>query len=359
MSEKILIVTPNEPETETPKEQKGIETQTADPADSEEPETQTTEIKIDGKDVPGISLPMAGGIAAALALVSVITTLLLQKLIAKKKIKGKQKEKRQDSLNRTDAGACPEQMSKTPNADTVGKLHNVGRRKGQQDSFGVVNIQRGVCAVVADGMGGLADGDKVSQKIVRTMMQDALLIKDSAVEGTKLYSMAAHANREVNQMLGAAGQYRSGSTMIAVLTEGRYFQWISIGDSRIYLFRGNKLIQMNGEHIYERELLLKAVNSRISFAEANADKQRERLTSFIGMGDLRHIDGSLHPVEAQAGDRIILMSDGVFNTLSEQDMAKVFCDTENAVQAAAILEQWVLARNNPKQDNFTAVILEF
>lgn len=347
MSEKIVINTPMEPkEVETPI------------TESTESETLIAEIPQIGNWENGIPIPIAGGIAAALVLVSVIATIFIQKLFAGKKTKEKQEEQKAPSEN-VNSKEYPEQMLKEPNADAVGKLHNVGRRKGQQDSFGVVNVPQGVCAVVADGMGGLADGDKVSQKIVGTMLQDAMTIKDSPIEGTKLYLMAAHANREVNRMLGTAGQYKSGSTLIAVLTERNRFQWISIGDSRIYLFRGNRLVQLNGEHVYERDLLLKAVNGRITFTEANTDTQRDRLASFIGMGELAHIDGSLHPVETQAGDRVILMSDGVFNTLSEQEIAKALSETQNAVQAAAVLEQWVLARNNPKQDNFTAVILEF
>ena len=80
---------------------------------------------------------------------------------------------------------------------------------------------------------------------------------------------------------------------------------------------------------------------------------------FRSMGELKHIDGSLHPVEAQAGDKILLMSDGVFHTLSDPEIGKILSETENAIQAASVLEQQTLARNNPKQDNFTAVILEF
>lgn len=350
MSEKIVINTPMDP--------KEIETPITESTESETQIAEIPKIPQIGDWENGIPIPIAGGIAAALVLVSVIATVFVQKLSAGRKTKEKLKEQKEPSENVNDK-EYPEQMLREPNADVVGKLHNVGRRKGQQDSFGVVNVPKGVCAVVADGMGGLADGDKVSQKIVGTMLQDAMTIKDSPVEGTKLYSMAAHANREVNRMLGTAGQYKSGSTLIAVLTEGNRFQWISIGDSRIYLFRGNSLVQMNGEHVYERDLLLRAINGRISFTEANTDKQKDRLASFIGMGELAHIDGSLHPVEVQAGDRVILMSDGVFNTLSEQEIAKVLSETQNAVQAAAVLEQWVLARNNPKQDNFTAVILEF
>ena len=308
--------------------------------------------------VPMISLPTVGGIGAALILVSVLATLFIQKLIGKGK---KRKETEIPSKNHGEAASFGNQQKMTlePNAENAGKIHNIGKRNDQQDSFGVVNVPNGVCAVVADGMGGLSDGDKVSQKIVRTILQDALKIKTGAAEGRKLYQMAAHANQEVNKMLGTSGQYKSGSTLVAVLAERDRFQWIAAGDSRIYLFRGNRLLKLNSEHIYEKELLLNAVNNQISFSQAAADKQCGRLTNFIGMGELKYIDGSLHPVETQAGDKIILMSDGVFHTLSEQEICKVLSEAENAVQAAQVMEQWVLGRKNPKQDNFTVVILDF
>ncbi len=241
----------------------------------------------------------------------------------------------------------------------VGRVHNVGSRPSQQDSFGVVTIRNGVFAVVADGMGGLSDGDKVSQKVVLTMMQDASRLKETRPGDRQLYSMLAHANEEVNDMLGASSRYKSGSTVIAVLTQGRSFQWIAVGDSRIYLFRGGRLLQLNVEHTYEKELLLKAVNQQISFAEAETDKQRSSVTSFVGMGELKHVEGSTRAMEMQPGDRLLLMSDGIFNTLSEQEIAAVLSGNADAQEAAAELEEQVLARQNPKQDNFTAVILDY
>ena len=108
-------------------------------------------------------------------------------------------------------------------AGTVGKLHNIGMRSSQQDSLGVTGYSGGLFAVVADGMGGLSDGDKVSQKVVLTMLQDAVKLSGGKTAGM-LWHMTAHANREVNHMLGAANQYKSGSTLIAVLVENGSFQ---------------------------------------------------------------------------------------------------------------------------------------
>lgn len=249
----------------------------------------------------------------------------------------------------------PVQMSGKPTIH-IGKLHHIGKRQNQQDSFGVAQAEAGIFAVVADGMGGLSDGDKVSQKIVRTMLDDASRISSGQLS-SGLFTLAAHANSEINQMLGYERQYQCGSTVIAVLADERQFQWVSVGDSRICLYRGGKLLQINREHIYISELLEKAVNHEITFAEAYRHAKRNSLTSFIGMGELKYVDGSLRPVEVQRGDRILLMSDGVFHTVSEENICAVLKKYPIAEQAAAELEQQVLMAQNPKQDNFTAVLI--
>lgn len=239
----------------------------------------------------------------------------------------------------------------------VGKVHNIGRRSGQQDSLGMTSFDGGTLAIVADGMGGLSDGDRVSQQIVMTMLQDSTILKPGRTENC-LYEMIAHANREVNQMLGAENQYKSGSTVIAALIEPDGFQWATVGDSHIYLYRGNQLLLLNREHVYEAELMQMAVNGRISFQSVKTDKSRSGLTSFIGMGELKYIDGSTKKLTYQTGDWLLLMSDGVFNTLSEAEICRIVQESACAAEAAERMEQAVLAKQNPKQDNFTAILLE-
>ncbi len=240
---------------------------------------------------------------------------------------------------------------------SIGTVHNIGGRSGQQDSYDVINCAVGTLAVVADGMGGLTDGDKVSQKIVATMRSDSARIRPGQTDYA-LCQMVAHANQEVNRMLGAARQYKCGSTLLAVLVENDTMQWITVGDSRICLYRGGNLIQINREHIYCTELLEKAINGKLSFAEALRDPQADRLSSFVGMGDLKHVDICLNRLKLCSGDRILLMSDGVFNTLSNEEISRVLHSSSDATSAAAHLEQKVLQKNAPNQDNFTCVILE-
>lgn len=239
----------------------------------------------------------------------------------------------------------------------VAALHNIGRRSGQQDSFDVVPCAGGLLAVVADGMGGLSDGDKVSKKIVSTFHEDAARVRPGQ-SFDALYQMLAHANQEVNRMLGTSLQGKCGSTLLAVLMEKDRMQWTAVGDSRIYLYRGGSLIQVNREHTYKIDLLERAINGEMSFADLRKDAQLTRLCSYMGMGRIKHVDGSLNTVRLLPGDRVLLMSDGVFNTLSEEEIAGVLSRFDDVEQAAAVLEKKVLEKNSPTQDNFTCVILK-
>lgn len=240
----------------------------------------------------------------------------------------------------------------------VGSLHNIGKRPSQQDSLGVMALQKGVFAVVADGMGGLSDGDQVSQQIVRSMLRDVRENQEASLSD-RLSWMVARANADVNAMLGQTDHYVSGSTLVSVLAEGDCFHWISVGDSKIYLYRSGALIQLNREHIYEADLMLQAVNGGVSFREAREHAKGKSVSSFIGMGELKYIDTPLHPVSAQRGDRIVLSSDGVFNTVSEAEIARILTDYPDPVLAAQELEAAVMRRNHPYQDNFTAIVIAY
>ena len=238
------------------------------------------------------------------------------------------------------------------------KLQNIGARESQQDSFGICAIRGGMFAVVADGMGGLKNGDLVSRKIVKTAIDDC---KDASAEELRgnLLSVLSHVNAEINRMLGTSGTYRSGSTMVAVLAEPRQFRWVSVGDSRIYLYRAGKLLQLNREHNHEAELLLQAVNQKISFQEARNHPKKKSLSSFIGSGTLKYIDEMPRAVSTVRGDMILLCSDGVYNALSDPAIEAILASAQNVEDAARKLEAAIVQRKAPYQDNFTAVLLSY
>ena len=292
------------------------------------------------------------------ALIAVLVASLIISFIQIRRLHGKiQKLKRHpDAKKPVTANTSRDisALSAEPASLTVKDIQNIGKRPSQQDCLGCISVQGGAFAVVADGMGGLSDGDKVSQKVVQTMLQDGAN-RSAAQLSENLLQLVAHANTEVNQMLGYK-TYQSGSTLVAVVAERNSFRWVSIGDSRIYLYRAGGLLQMNREHVFKQELLKKAVNRELTFAEAQSPEEGKKVTSFIGMGEIKYIDQCLHPVRALPGDRLMLCSDGVFNALSEREITSILGSYQDAASAAAAMEAAVLSKNEQYQDNFSAVL---
>ena len=126
----------------------------------------------------------------------------------------------------------------------LGKIHEIGRRKNQQDTLAYSEVadetclkEKGALFIVADGMGGLSDGAEVSSMLAVKMLQffDANDFTDSPSE--KLYEMVMNANEEINLHLGESRIGKSGSTLVTAYIKDDKVYWLSIGDSNIYLYK--------------------------------------------------------------------------------------------------------------------------
>lgn len=245
-----------------------------------------------------------------------------------------------------------------PHIGEVGNVHHMGRRPDQQDAFGVSSLQdegliarKGVLAVLADGMGGLQNSGEIS----RAMVSGALGCFGSMKGGQRqtLIAIAAAANRHA--AAGFAGG-RTGTTFIAAsIFEGK-LDFISIGDSRIVLLRGGALLTLNRLHNYAAELDEAAARGEISFSEADSNGKRASLTSYLGTRSLKAVDIPAGPITLLPGDQVVLMTDGVFGTLSDEEIAAALA--VGAVRGAQTLEEQILSKEKRNQDNFTAIILE-
>ena len=76
----------------------------------------------------------------------------------------------------------------------------------------------------------------------------------------------------------------------------------------------------------------------------------------MGIGELDEIDYNIQPISLKTGDKLLLLSDGVFGTLSEREMTEI-CKLDVGIVES--LKDSVLLKNKPTQDNLTVVLLEF
>ncbi len=241
---------------------------------------------------------------------------------------------------------------------SLGKIHEIGARKEQQDSFSIsdptVRDTLGLLAVVSDGMGGLSGGDKVSQCAVSAIMERFYQLQGSPEQ--VLLLLAERANQAVYRLLGKDGCRKSGATLVMGLLKADRFYYLSIGDSRVSLFRNGRLYTLNREHIYRHELALKAINGQGTWEAMSTHPRAAGLTSYLGMGELKYLDIPAQGLQILPGDKLILMSDGVYNALPEQELAEIL--SAPAPQAAEDLKAAILEKHHAQQDNFTAVLID-
>ena len=208
---------------------------------------------------------------------------------------------------------------------------------------------------VADGMGGLSNGRAVSQALVRCFEEGFLRADPTFGSADLLLQLAIRANAQVNGML--QGQERSGSTLVAAVIRGGLLHFLCVGDSRVYLYRSGGLIQLSREHIFQEELAVRALNREIPGSRVRADRQARALTSYFGIGHIPALDRNDAGIKLISGDKILLASDGVFGTLTDQTLeALMAMEPEAAAQAMA---ERIAAADKRYQDNHTAVILEY
>ena len=247
------------------------------------------------------------------------------------------------------------------NTVVIGNAHHQGARENQQDSFAISDIsnldlcrRHGVFCVLADGMGGMYAGGAVSNLVTQSMLRQFSDDDSPASSDVLLLRMVEDANRLLTQQMD--GMEKGGSTVVAVIIQDGCISWATVGDSRLCLVRGGAMIQINREHSYGIELDERAAKNEISWEEAKMDPQRPSLTSYLGMDRIKLVDRNIRPVRLLPGDRVLLMSDGVFNTLSDDEILATITDDPH--ESAVLLEQSVIGKALPYQDNFTAIILK-
>lgn len=244
----------------------------------------------------------------------------------------------------------------------VATIHRIGKRATQEDAYAASKLQRGVpvspcglLAVVADGMGGLSHGDVLSRLAVKSFMASFSAEQSCANPSHLLMEYLYTANQNINNHLEKERIARAGTTLVAAIIEGGELHYLSVGDSRIYLYRGGGLIQLNREHTYGNRLDRLALQNPGQFGKARSSLHRDAITDYLGMGALRQADLPVRPVRLKPKDKVLLASDGIFSALDEDDVALLM--RFSADKAATVLEQQIEKKKNPDQDNYTAVII--
>ena len=240
-------------------------------------------------------------------------------------------------------------------------LQGIGAREYQVDSFAFSDIfdpemikTKGVLAVIADGMGGLQHGKTASQTAVSVIRQSFSNIDTSASIVDQLNAMVSQAGAKVEAVINGKG----GSTVIIALIFQDKLYFSSLGDSYLYLKRGEWFIRVNRPHNIAAKALADLVErGQTDPKKALIDNDPVALTEFLGKEPVEKIECFVRPLQMHSGDVLLLCTDGVGRTLNEREIRNsLSCDTPARMCSA--LEDRVIAKRQRNQDNYTALVIQ-
>lgn len=241
----------------------------------------------------------------------------------------------------------------------IAHAETVGARAEQQDAADSAPLGTGDGAsllVLADGLGGHADGALASRIVIETFDQAVKggVFDEAGLRRQALDGIIRDANRRIHDATDPNDGHRSmASTAVAAILANGTVRWISVGDSHLYVCRNGRLSKLNADHS-QAGMMIRHGYSPNDEAVINA---RSVLVSALTGRDIEAIDNPAHDVALEIGDVVLLASDGL-NTLSDTEIALAIDQTyDKGSQAIATeLVRRVLDRAYPRQDNTTVIV---
>jgi PPM family protein phosphatase len=245
-------------------------------------------------------------------------------------------------------------------------LTDIGRKRNHNEDSFLVDDELQLY-VVADGMGGHAGGGTASKMAVETidrelrgvrLSQDNPFLKSAILQESPLPEIIRTAVERACLSIFNAAQddprlAGMGTTVIAMLIHDNQAFFAHVGDSRAYLIRGNRVDQLTVDHSVAQALVASGV---LSPEEARHSPWQHVLHKFLGCAEMT--DGAeVHPFTPQAGDRLLLASDGLTNHVTDEDLrqgAKQFPDPQ--VWAEQLVR---IALQRGSRDNVTCIVVAF
>jgi serine/threonine protein phosphatase PrpC len=244
---------------------------------------------------------------------------------------------------------------------SVGFATDVGGRTENEDALHVAELpplpngdlagQPGLLLAIADGMGGHQRGEVASSLAVETIRD--MFSEDPGADAALLLKQAfRRANERIYENGHDLGENAMmGTTLVVAATRGKYATIASIGDSRAYLIRANRVNQITQDHSLVAE---QVAQGAMSAEEARESPHRNILIHALGhRAKLDPRMPSVFEITLLPEDRLLLCTDGFYDVASDEDLLHVASgdDPQNAAQA---LVNTAVERG--ATDNVTAIV---
>lgn len=141
-----------------------------------------------------------------------------------------------------------------------------------------------------------------------------------------------------------------GTTLVAAVMSGSSLTIAHIGDSRLYIARGEHVEQVTEDHSFVNELV-----KRGEITEGDAEVHPYKNYIIRALGTEAQVDTDIKTLTWDAGDRLLLCSDGLSDKLSQTELAQFITADKGMNEIGQELID--LANERGGEDNISLILI--
>jgi serine/threonine protein phosphatase PrpC len=232
---------------------------------------------------------------------------------------------------------------------------HIGGRKVNQDRMGYSFTRDALLLVLADGMGGHMRGEMAASITLQTM---SAMFQQQATPYVKkperfLEEAFVASHDEIQRYRTENNMPESPrTTVVACLIQHNMAVWAHCGDSRLYWLRRNQILGRTRDHSHIEHLISKGLADP---SERSTHPDRNKLYNCLGASSMPRVEVS-RQASLQAGDVIMLCSDGLWTMLDDEEMAHRL-STQTIVRAVPDMIAMATTIAGAQSDNTTALAI--
>ena len=202
--------------------------------------------------------------------------------------------------------------------------------------------------IVADGMGGHNAGEVASSLAIETAVSS---LKGATGDYEKRIIIAIkEANSKVHELAKEDKEGMGTTIDICICDNGKIYGG-HVGDSRVYVIRDGKIIQLTEDHSFVETLIKKG---EITREEAKNYPMKHMITKAIGVG--KDIEGDFYEFALNKEDKVLLCTDGLTNMVSDEEIERI---VKESININAATERLIEKANKAGgKDNITIILAE-
>jgi serine/threonine protein phosphatase PrpC len=240
----------------------------------------------------------------------------------------------------------------------VALLSDKGGRKYNEDACGHWHSERHLCCVLADGAGGHGGGDIASRLAVQELI--GRFSRQGTTSGPALDILLRATNDAlIAQRVPGTPRQDMHSTVVCLVIDFVAYSahWAYAGDSRMYWFRGGRVLNRTRDHSLVQSLV---DNGMLAEADVRSHPKRSELRSALGIAaDMLEVSSGDGAEPVHPGDVFLLCTDGLWEYLEDGLL-------ERSLAASSTPREWLdalaiavrqAAAHKASHDNFTALVV--